>query len=147
MRAIIQDTYGPPDVLELKDVDDPPVKEDEVLVRVHAAAVHPGDVLIMRGIPYILRLLGFGLRRPKKKIPGFAVAGHVETVGGDVSQLQPRDEVFGVCKGALAEYVSVSEDKLAVKPANLTFEQAAAVPISGLVALRALRDHGKVQPG
>ncbi len=147
MKAIVQDTFGSPDVLELRDIDKPVVKDDEVLVRVHATAVHPGDLLIMRGVPYILRLMGFGLRRPKKRVPGFDVAGCVETVGKKVTQFQPGDEVFGVCKGTLAEYVSVSEDQLALKPANLTLEQAAAVPISGVVALRALRDHGKVQPG
>jgi NADPH:quinone reductase-like Zn-dependent oxidoreductase len=122
-------------------------KDDEVLVRVHAATVHPGDLLIMRGLPYILRVMGFGLRRPRKKVPGFAMAGRVESVGKNVRRFQPGDEVFGMCKGALAEYVSVSEDKLALKPVNLTLEQAAAVPLSGLVALRALRDHGKVRPG
>jgi NADPH:quinone reductase-like Zn-dependent oxidoreductase len=148
MKAIVQDKYGPPDdVLELRDINKPVVKDDEVLVRVHAAAVHPGDLLIMRGLPYILRLMGFGLLRPRKRVPGFDVAGHVETVGKKVTRFQPGDEVFGMCKGALAEYVSVSEDKLAPKPANLTLEQAAAVPISGVTALRALRDHGKVQPG
>ncbi len=147
MKAIIQDTYGSPDVLQLKDIDRPVVRDDEALVRVHAAAVHPGDLLIMRGQPYILRVLGFGLRRPKKQVPGFDVAGHVEAVGTKVTKFRPGNEVFGVCKGALVEYVSTSQDKLAPKPANLTLEQAAAVPISGLVALRALRDHGKVQPG
>ena len=147
MKAIVQESYGSPDVLELKDIDKPVVKDDEVLVRVHAAAVHPGDSLVMRGEPYILRAMGFGLRRPKKRIPGFAMAGVVEAAGKNVTQFQLGDEVFGVCKGALVEYVSVSEDKLALKPANASFEQAAAVPISGLVALRALRDHGKVRPG
>ena len=147
MKAVVQDTYGSPDVLALRDIDKPVVKDDEVLVHVRAAAVHPGDCLLMRGEPYILRVMGFGLRRPKKRIPGFAMAGVVEAAGKNVTQFQPGDEVFGVCKGALVEYVSVSEDKLALKPANASFEQAAAVPISGLVALRALRDHGKVRPG
>ena len=148
MKAIVQYKYGSPDnVLELKDIDKPGLKDDEVLLRVHAAAVHPGDLLIMRGLPYILRLMGFGLLRPRKRVPGFDVAGHVETVGKSVTQFQPVDEVFGVCEGALAEYVSVSEDKLASKPANLTLEQATAVPTSGVTALLAVRDHGKVQPG
>lgn len=147
MKAIVHNTYGSPDGLELRDIDEPVVKDDEVLVRVHAAAVHPGDVLIMKGLPYILRLMGFGLLRPRKRVPGFDVAGHVEGVGKKVTRFEPGDEVFGLCKGALAEYVSVSQDKLALKPANLTLEQAAAVPTSGLTALRALRDHGKVEPG
>ncbi|MDQ4149234.1 MAG: NAD(P)-dependent alcohol dehydrogenase [Actinomycetota bacterium] len=147
MRAVVQGIYGSPDVLELRDIDKPVVEDDDVLVRVHAAAVHPGDCLIMRGLPYVLRLMGFGVRRPRKRVPGFDVAGRVERVGKKVMQFQPGDEVFGVCKGTLAEYVSVSEDQVALKPANLTLEQAAAVPISGVVALRAVRDHGKVQRG
>ena len=148
MKAIVQDRYGSPgDVLELREIETPAVKDNEVLVRVHAASVHPGDLMIMRGLPYIVRLMGFGLRRPKRKVPGFDVAGHVEVVGKNVTNFQPGDEVFGESKGSLAEYVSVPAKKLALKPANLTLEQAAAAPVSGVAALGALRDHGKVQPG
>ena len=146
MKAITQDKYGSPDVLELKDLDKPVVKNNEVLVSVRAAAVHPGDQLVMRGLPYIIRM-GSGLLKPRKEVPGFDVAGHVEAVGKNVAEFQPGDEVFGQCNGSCAEYVSVAEDALALKPANLTFEQAAAVTISGVTALQALRDKGKVQPG
>ena len=146
MKAIVQDTYGSPDVLELRDIDKPGVGDHNVLVRVHAAGVHIGDWLVMRGLPYIARM-GYGLLKPKNSVPGFEVAGHVEAVGKNVKQFQPGDEVFGWCHGAFAEYVSVSEDALALKPANLPFEQAAAVPISAFAALQALRDKGQIQPG
>jgi NADPH:quinone reductase-like Zn-dependent oxidoreductase len=146
MKAIVQDRYGSPDVLELREIDTPVPKHHEVLVRVRAAAVHPGDWLLMRGRPYLMRL-GTGLRGPRKRIPGFDVAGHVEAVGKGVTELQPGDEVFGEGKGSLAEYACAREDRLAAKPANLTFEQAAAAPVSALTALHALRDHGRVQPG
>lgn len=147
MKAIVQDTYGSPDVLQLKDIEKPLVKDDEVLVRVHAAAVHPGDLIIMRGEPYIVRLAGFGLLRPKKKVPGFDVAGRVDTVGKNVTQFQPGDEVFGESNGALAEFAAVAEDKLSLKPANLALMHAAATAVSGVTALRAVRDQGKVHPG
>lgn len=146
MEAIVQDRYGSPDVLELRDIDEPEVKDDEVLVRVHAAAVHPGDQLFVRGLPYIIRI-GSGLLKPRKRVPGFDVAGRVEAVGKNATEFQPGDEVFGKCNGSCVEYVSVSEDSLALKPANLTFEQAAALTTSGVAALHALRDTGKVQPG
>jgi NADPH:quinone reductase-like Zn-dependent oxidoreductase len=146
MKAIVQDRYGSPDVLELREIGTPAPKHHEVLVRVRAAAVHPGDWLLMRGRPYLMRL-GTGLRGPRKRIPGFDVAGHVEAVGKGVTELQPGDEVFGEGKGSLAEYACAREDRLAAKPANLTFEQAAAAPVSALTALHALRDHGRVQPG
>ena len=113
---------------------------------VHAAGVAIGDWLVMRGLPYPARMT-YGLRKPKNRIPGFEVAGHVEAVGTNVKQLQPGDEVFGWCNGAMAEYVSVSEDALAPKPANLTFEQAAAVPISAFTALQGLRDQGQIEAG
>jgi len=147
MKAIVQYEYGSPDVLELKEFDKPVVKDNEVLVGVHAAGVHIGDWLVMRGLPCLIRLMGYGLLKPKNSVPGLEVAGHVEAVGKNVTQFQPGDEVFGWCTGAFAEYVSVSEDALALKPANLTFEQAAAVPISAFTALQALRDKGQVQPG
>jgi NADPH:quinone reductase-like Zn-dependent oxidoreductase len=147
MKAIVYHEYGSTDVLEFKDIDKPAVKDDEVLVRVHSAGVAIGDWLVMGGLPYLIRLMGFGLRRPKNSALGFDVAGHVEAIGKNVTLFQPGDEVFGWCTGAFAEYVSVSEDTLALKPANITFEQTAAVPSSGLVALLGLRDKGEVQPG
>jgi len=147
MKAIVQHKFGSPgDVLELKEIDKPVVKEDEVLVQVHAASIHIGDSYGMRGVPYVMRPV-FSLSRAKNRVPGTDIAGTVEAVGTSVTQLRPGDEVFGWCKGAFAEYVSVSEDALALKPANLTFEQAAAVGVSAFTALQALRDHGKVQPG
>jgi len=146
MKAIVQHKYGSYDLLELQEIDKPIVKDDEVQVRVHAAAVHIGDWLAMRGLPYIARI-GYGLLKPKNSVPGLEVAGHVEVLGKNVKQFQPGDEVFGWCTGGFAEYVSVSEDALVLKPANLTFEQAAAVPISAFAALQALRDEGTVQPG
>jgi NADPH:quinone reductase-like Zn-dependent oxidoreductase len=146
MKAIVHSRYGPPDALELKDIDQPVVSDDAVLVRVHAAAVGKGDWLTVRGLPYVARMR-YGLRKPKHPVPGFDVAGRIEAVGSNVTELQSGDEVFGWCDGSFAEYASVPEAQLARKPANLTFEQAAAVPISGFAALQALRDTGGVQPG
>jgi NADPH:quinone reductase-like Zn-dependent oxidoreductase len=146
MKAIVQDRYGDLDVLEFMDIDTPVVNDDAVLVRVRAAAVGKGDWLTVRGLPYVARMR-YGLPKPKHPVPGFDVAGRVEVVGSNVSQLQPGDEVFGWCDGSFAEYASVPEGQLVRKPANLTFEQAAAVPISGFAALQALRDTGQVQPG
>jgi len=147
MKAIVQDRYGGADVLELGHVDKPVPKDDEVLVRVHAAGVDAGVWHLMTGLPYLVRLFGFGLRRPKTPVRGREVAGRVEAVGKDVTQFQPGDAVFGICEGSFAEYVCAPEDKVAPKPASLTFEQAAAVPISALTALQGLRDRGQVQPG
>jgi NADPH:quinone reductase-like Zn-dependent oxidoreductase len=146
MKAIVHSRYGPPDALELKDIDQPVVNDDAVLVRVHAAAVGKGDWLTVRGLPYVARLR-YGLRRPKHQVPGFDVAGRIEAVGSNVTRLQPGDEVFGWCDGSFAEYASVPKGQLVRKPANLSFEQAAAVPISAFAALQALRDTGGVQPG
>ena len=149
MKTIVQDEYGSPDVLELRDIDRPEIGDDQILVRVHAAGVNPGDWAVMGGLPYIARP-AYGLRRPKNATRGTDVAGTVEAVGTRVTRFRPGDEVFGWCGGlggAFAEYASVSEEALAPKPANLTFEQAAAVPMAGLVALQALRDHGKVRAG
>jgi NADPH:quinone reductase-like Zn-dependent oxidoreductase len=146
MKAIVQDRYGSPDVLRLRDVDKPVVKDGEVLVRVHAAAVNIGDWHLLRGIPYIMRM-AFGLLKPRRKIPGLDLAGQVEAVGADVRQFAPGDEVFGWCKGAFAEYACAAESNLLPKPANLTFEQAAVVGDSAFTALDAVRDQGKVQPG
>jgi NADPH:quinone reductase-like Zn-dependent oxidoreductase len=147
MKAIVQDRYGSADVLELGDVDMPVPKDDEVLLRVHAAGVEPGVWHLMTGMPYLVRLLGYGLRRPKVRVRGRDVAGRVEAVGKDVTEFRPGDEVFGICEGSFAEYACARADKLVPKPANLTFEQAAVVPISGLTALQGVRDRGQVQPG
>jgi NADPH:quinone reductase-like Zn-dependent oxidoreductase len=146
MQAIVHSRYGPPDALQLKDIDTPVITDDQVLVRVHAAAVGKGDWLTVRGLPYVARLR-YGLRKPTHPVPGFDLAGRVEAVGSKVTRLQPGDAVFGWCDGSFAEYASVPEGQLVLKPANLTFEQAAAVPISGFAALQALRDTGEVQPG
>jgi NADPH:quinone reductase-like Zn-dependent oxidoreductase len=147
MKAIVRDTYGSPDVLQLKDIDKPEITDDEVLVRVHAAGVGRDVWHIMTGLPYPIRLAGYGLRAPKNPVLGSDVAGVVEAVGKNVTRFQPDDEVFGIGKGSYAEYVCARENKLAPKPANLTFEQAAVVAICGLTALQGLRDHGRVEPG
>jgi NADPH:quinone reductase-like Zn-dependent oxidoreductase len=150
MKAIVYTEYGSPDVLQLKEVAKPTPKDDEVLVKVHAASVTIGDVIVVKGEPFPVRLWS-GLLEPKHKIPGKEMAGRVETIGGNVTQFQPGDDVFGdlsVCGlGAFAEYVCVPENAIAPKPANLTYEEAAAVPESAVVALQGLRDKGKIQPG
>ena len=147
MKAIIQDEYGSSEVLVLEEIDTPVVKDDEVLVRVQAASVHPGDWLLMTGRPLLFRP-GFGLRKPRKRVPGFDFAGTVVSVGENVREFQPGDEVFGeAANGSCAEYVAVSAEKMALKPANLTPTQAAVVPVSGVTALRGLRDAAKVRPG
>ena len=148
MKAIVQDTYGSVDVLQLRDVATPTIGEHDVLVLVRAAAVNPADWAIMGGLPYIARPAPmYGLRTPKNPVRGTDVAGRVEAVGSAVTRFRPGDEVFGWCRGAFAEYAAASEDGLAIKPADLTFEQAAAIPMAGSVALQALRDHGQVQAG
>ncbi len=147
MKAIVRDAYGPPDVLELRDIDIPEIADEEVLVRVQAAGVGRDVWHVMTGLPYPIRLAGYGLRAPKNPVIGSDMAGMVEAVGKNVSRFQPGDEVFGIGKGSYAEYVCAREDKLAPKPANLTFEQAAVVAIMGSTALQALREHGKVRPG
>jgi NADPH:quinone reductase-like Zn-dependent oxidoreductase len=134
-------------VLEVRDIDKPVVGDDDLLVRVHAAGVDPGVWHLMTGLPYLVRIMGYGLRTPKVRIRGRDVAGRVEAVGKNVTGFHLGEEVFGICEGSFAEYVCARADKLAPKPANLTFEQAAAVSISGLTALQGLRDRGKVQPG
>ncbi len=146
MKAIVQVRYGPPDVLELKDVDKPLPGDDEVLVRVHAAAVNIGDWHLLRGVPYVVRLVS-GVLKPKRQIPGLDIAGVVEAAGRGVKQFRPEDEVFGWCKGAFAEYACAAESNLLAKPATLSFEQSATVGDSALTALAAVRDQGKVQPG
>ncbi|MFN8664058.1 MAG: NAD(P)-dependent alcohol dehydrogenase [Thermomicrobiales bacterium] len=147
MRAIVQHRYGPPEVLTCADVDLPVVGDDNVLVRVGAASVHPGDYFLMTGEPYVVRL-AFGLRRPRHAIPGRDLAGVVAAVGKDVADVQPGDEVFGwSTTGTLAQYACVPASQLVRTPANLSTAQAAAVPTSGLTALQALRDVAHVQPG
>jgi NADPH:quinone reductase-like Zn-dependent oxidoreductase len=147
MQAITYHRYGPPDVLRLEEVDEPVLKDDQVLVRVHAAAANPRDWHPMRGPPYIVRPQ-FGLRRPRQTLLGGDVAGRVEAVGRDVTRLRPGDEVYAdIETGGFAEHVCVPEEVAERKPANLSFEQAAAVPLAALTALQGLRDHGRVQPG
>lgn len=135
-----------PDVLQLKEIEKPEVKEYEVLVRVHAAALNAGDVFSMRGSPWLARF-SVGFPKPKDYILGWDMAGRVEAVGAKVTRFKPVDEVFASCSHTLAEYVSVAADKAALKPTNLTFTQAAAVPTAAITALQGLRDVGKVQPG
>ena len=146
MQAMVQDRYGSAAVLETREIDKPAMGEHEVLLRVRAAGVNPADWAIMSGLPYIARPV-YGLRKPKHSVRGTDVAGTVEAVGSGVSRFQVGDEVFGWCTGSYAEYAAASEDALALKPARLSFEQAAAVPMAGFVALQALRDHGHVTAG
>ncbi len=147
MKAIVQEEYGPSDVLRLRDIDKPVIGDHDVLVRVQAAAVHPGDYFVMTGEPYMVRLV-FGLRRPGNGVPGRDVAGRVETGGENVDGLEPGDEVFGwSTTGTLAEYTCAPADNFVLKPADLTMEQAATIPMSALTALQALRDIANLQPG
>jgi NADPH:quinone reductase-like Zn-dependent oxidoreductase len=147
MKAIVQDRFGPPDVLRLVDTDLPAVGADDVLVQVHAAALNPYDWHMLRGDPYAARLLGTGLRRPKFRVAGIDVAGRVEAVGANVRELRPGAEVLGFCPGSLAEYACGRADLLVPTPAGLTFEQAAAVPMAATTALRGIRDVARVQAG
>jgi len=147
MEAVVQVGYGSADVLEFKEIDKPVAADGEVLVRVHAASLGAGDYFGMRGAPFPIRMV-VGFPRPKRDyVVGLDLAGRVEAVGKNVTGFKPGDEVFGEGSGACAEYACAEEAKLSHKPHNLTFEQAAAVPTSGLAALQALRDHGRVQPG
>lgn len=146
MKAIVYEKYGSPDVLELQEVDKPVLKDNQVLVRIHAASVNPLDWHSLRGKPFVLRIMT-GLVKPKRKILGADLAGRVEAIGGKVTQFQPGDEVFGNVLGTFAEYVRVSEEGIVPKPSNVTFEQAAAVPVAALTALQGLRDKGHIQPG
>ena len=147
MKAVARTTYGSADVLEFVDVNKPSVADDEVLIRVHAAGAGPEVWHVMTGLPYLVRVMGFGLRKPKNPILGTDVAGVVETVGGEVTELRTGDAVFGTCAGSFAEYASVRADHVAPKPANLTLEQAAVLPTSGCTALQGLRDIGRIQAG
>jgi NADPH:quinone reductase-like Zn-dependent oxidoreductase len=145
LKAVVQNEYGSPEVLKFMDIDKPVVNDDEVLVRVRAAAVNPPDWAGVHGVPYIVRL-AFGLRRPKPGVRGTDVAGTVEAVGKNVTRLRAEDEVFGSGRGTFAEYAVAAEEHLVPKPPRITFEQAAAVPMAGLTALQALRDSGRIQP-
>ena len=151
MKAIVQTEYGSPDVLKLAEVDRPVLSDNGVLVRVRATAVHAGDWHLMRGEPFFVRLIYGGMRSPKIKILGTDMAGEVEAVGKAVTQFKPGDQVFGdlseVGFGAFAQYVCAPETALVLKPTNLTFEEAATIPVSALTALQGLRDVGQIQPG
>jgi NADPH:quinone reductase-like Zn-dependent oxidoreductase len=147
MKAIVQDIYGSTDVLQLRDIDKPAVGDDDVLVRVHAAGVDQGVWHLMTGLPYLVRVMGYGVRAPKTRVRGTELAGRVEAVGASVTRFQPGDEVFGTCDGSFAEYACARADKLAPKPAKLSFEQAAAVPVSACTALQGLRDKANVAAG
>jgi NADPH:quinone reductase-like Zn-dependent oxidoreductase len=146
MQAIVQDRYGSGDVLEPRDINKPEIGDDEVLVRVRAASIHLGDWILMTGSPFVMRM-ATGLTKPKNRIPGTDLAGIVEAIGKDVQDLRPGDEVFGWGTGAFAEYASGPADQFVKKPADLTFEQAAAIGVSATTALQLLRDDGKVRPG
>ena len=146
MKAIVQDRYGSADVLDFRDVARPEFGPEDVLVKVVAAGVDLGAWHFMTGQPYLMRILGFGLRAPRTRVPGTNVAGRVEAVGRDVAGFQPGEQVYGTCRGAYAEYARVRQDKLAPIPTGLSFEQAAVTPYACFAALQALRDHGKVQP-
>ncbi|MFZ1085020.1 MAG: NAD(P)-dependent alcohol dehydrogenase [Terracidiphilus sp.] len=146
MKAIVYERYGPPEVLQFKELAKPAPADNEVLIKVRAASVNPLDWHFMRGEPWPIHLM-LGLRKPKEIRLGVDVAGVVDAVGKDVTQFKPGDEVFGGCRGAFAEYVNAKEDTLALKPASLSFESAAAVPIAAITALQGLRDTGKIKPG
>jgi NADPH:quinone reductase-like Zn-dependent oxidoreductase len=147
MKAIIAMKYGSPDVLELVDVEKPTPKDYQVLVKVHAASVNAYDWHMLEGKPFLARLMGGGLLKPRNKMPGSDMAGQVEAVGSNVKEFRVDDEVFGFCVGGFAEYACAREDLLALKPATLTFEEAAATPLAALTALQGLRDKGKIQQG
>ena len=147
MRAIVGESYGSADVLQLRDIDRPEIGRDEVLVRIGAAGLDRGVWHVMTGLPYPIRLAGYGLRAPKNPVPGMDLAGTVEEVGAGVTRFAPGDAVFGIGNGTFAEFARALETKLAPMPANLTAEQASVVAVSGLTALQGMRDHGKVVPG
>jgi len=149
MQAIVQSQYGPApeDVLRLAEVARPTIGDDEILVRVHASSVDRGTWHLMTGLPYLIRAIGFGLRRPKAPNPGRSLSGTVDSVGGNVTEFGPGDEVYGSCDGSFAEYAVVPAGQLARMPANVSFEEAATVPISAVAALQAVRDNGRVQTG
>jgi NADPH:quinone reductase-like Zn-dependent oxidoreductase len=151
MKAIVCEKYGPPDVLQFKEVEKPAPKQDEVLIKIFAASVNAYDWHLLTADSFLVRLMGGGLLKPKNTIPGIDIAGRIEAVGRNATQFKPGDEVFGDISaggsGGFAEYVTVPENLLAPKPANLSFEQAAAVPMAAVTALQGLRDQGQIQPG
>jgi NADPH:quinone reductase-like Zn-dependent oxidoreductase len=152
MKAIVCTKYGSPDVLQLEEVAKPTPQDDEVLIKIHAASINARDLRILRANPFLMRLMPGGLFRPKNKILGTDAAGRVEAIGSNVRQFKPGDEVFGYLpsatgRGTFAEYVCAKENLITLKPANLTFEQAAAVPLAAMTALQGLRDNGNIQPG
>jgi NADPH:quinone reductase-like Zn-dependent oxidoreductase len=147
VKAIIRDAYGSVDALRLADIDQPVAGEVDVLVHVHAAGVDQGVWHLMTGTPYAMRLVGFGIRAPKNALLGYDVAGRIEAVGAQVTEFRPGQEVFGTCRGSFAEYAVARADRLLPKPENVTFEQAAVVPISGFAALQAVREQGGVRSG
>jgi NADPH:quinone reductase-like Zn-dependent oxidoreductase len=147
VKAIVQDTYGSADVLQLRDVDMPIPGPEEVLVRVLASSAAIGDWHVIRGLPYVIRITGFGFRAPKGEVRGQDFAGRVQTVGSSVAGVAEGDEVFGMAEGAFADYARAKPEQIAPKPSKLSFEGAATVPASGVAALQGLRDAGKVQPG
>ena len=147
MKAIVQDRYGSADVLEFREIDKPVVGEYDVLIRVRAAGVDRGVWHLMTGLPYLIRIMGFGFRGPKVPVQGMDVAGCVEAIGAKVTEFRVGDEVFGICAGSFAEYARAEESKIAPKPKNLSFEEAAAVPVSACTALEGLRDTGEVKEG
>ncbi len=152
MKAIVYTQYGPPDVLQLKEVEKPTPRDNEVLLKVYATSVNAGDLHVLRADPFLIRLMGYGLLKPKNKILGAAIAGRIEAIGGNVKQFQPGDDVFGDLsesgkRGGFAEYVCASADALVLKPSRLSFEEAAAVPVAAVTALQGLRDKGHIQAG
>ena len=146
MKAIVQDTYGSADVLELRDIDTPVAGDTQVLVRIHAASINASDWYMMAGLPYVVRL-AVGVPRPKVRVRGHDLAGEVTAVGSQVTRFQPGDLVFGATNGAFGEYACAPEEKLTVKPASVTFEQAAAVPVAALTALQGCATTGTSNPG
>jgi NADPH:quinone reductase-like Zn-dependent oxidoreductase len=146
-KAIVRTKYGSPDVLALREIERPNPKDNQVLVKVHAVSVNPLDWHILRGEPFLVRLMGFGFLKPKQQILGADIAGRVEAVDKNATKFKIGDEVFGSGMGGFAEYACFREDKLVLKPAAMTFEQVAAVPVAGITALQALRDHGRLQTG
>jgi NADPH:quinone reductase-like Zn-dependent oxidoreductase len=152
MKAVVCTKYGSPDVLQLQEVEQPSPKDDEVFIKIHAASINSRDWRMMRANPFVIRLAAGGLLRPKNRVLGADVAGQVETVGRNVRQFKPGDEVFGYLpsstgRGTFAEYVCANENAITLKPAKLSFEQAAAVPVAAMTALQGLRDNGNIQPG
>jgi NADPH:quinone reductase-like Zn-dependent oxidoreductase len=147
MKAIVQDSYGSTDVLQFRDIEKPVAGDDDLLIRVHAAGVDMGVWHLMTGLPYLVRIMGFGFRKPKTRVRGREVAGTVEAAGKNVTEFKPGDPVFGICEGSFAEYVCAKPTLFAPKPANLSFQQAAVLPVSGSSALRGLRDVGKLKAG